>query len=200
MVRIFTTDGSCSRNPGPGGYAACEWRTRHIAGYVKNQHGNSEFQEWDELWLVWVKHETFENTTNNRMELQAILEVMKVAEADTSNAEYLVYSDSAYAINMIKPGGWIEGWARNGWINSKNKTVENLDIVKEIYKYRIKIFDKFQLVKVRGHAGDVKNEITDAIASRNKKKLEKFILENNIKINNKYLIFNKKYDIIKCKM
>ena len=65
-------------------------------------------------------------------------------------------------------------------MNSKKQTVENLDIIKELYKYRNIILDNCQLEKVKGHEGDIKNEITDAIASKNKNKLRKFMLENHI--------------------
>lgn len=162
-MRIFTTDGSCSKNPGPGSYCSIEWEDRD-----------------GKLYIVYNKIESYNNTTNNRMELMAILDVFKLMAETDSQTKFIIYSDSAYCINMLKPGGWIEGWSKNNWMNSKKQTVENLDIIKELYKYRNIILDNCQLEKVKGHKGDIKNEITDAIASKNKNKLRKFMLENHI--------------------
>lgn len=162
-MRIFTTDGSCSKNPGPGSYCSIEWEDRD-----------------GQLYIVYNKIESYNNTTNNRMELMAILDVFKLMAETDSQTKFIIYSDSAYCINMLKPGGWIEGWSKNNWMNSKKQTVENLDIIKELYKYRNIILDNCQLEKVKGHEGDIKNEITDAIASKNKNKLRKFMLENHV--------------------
>lgn len=162
-MRIFTTDGSCSKNPGPGNYCSIEWEDRN-----------------GQLYIVYNKIESYDNTTNNRMELMAILDVFKLMAETDNQTKFIIYSDSAYCINMLKPGGWIEGWSKNNWMNSKKQTVENLDIIKELYKYRNIILDNCQLEKVKGHKGDIKNEITDAIASKNKNKLRKFMLENHI--------------------
>ena len=73
-----------------------------------------------------------ENTTNNRMEMMAVLKCMELAAADKAN-NYICYSDSAYVVNMCND--WIRKWAQNGWQNSKKQTVENLDLVKKIYNY-----------------------------------------------------------------
>ena len=115
-MRIFTTDGSCSKNPGPGSYCSIEWEDRD-----------------GQLYIVYNKIESYNNTTNNRMELMAILDVFKLMAETDSQTKFIIYSDSAYCINMLKPGGWIEGWSKNNWMNSKKQTVENLDIIKELY-------------------------------------------------------------------
>lgn len=166
MDRIFTTDGSCSGNPGPGSYAVCEWK--EIDG---------------KLHLIYASKVDEPHTTNNRMELSAILAVFKIAAASPEEDRFQIYSDSAYCINILKPGGWIETWSRNGWIKSnKKQTIENLDLIQELYNYRNKIFSKCQLIKVSGHAGDIKNEVTDAVATGNYNKLKKFVFNNGIKI------------------
>ena len=156
MNKIFYTDGACSGNPGPGGYA--------VVSLEENE-------------LVYSYVEDFPNTTNNRMELMAILHVMKLAAEDKEN-DYLVYSDSAYAINSIT--NWIYSWARNGWMNSKKKQVENIDLMQEIYQYVKFPMSNFKLEKVHGHDGLLGNELADALASKNKQKYLNLIKKHNI--------------------
>ena len=87
-VTIYT-DGSCSKNPGPGGYGAilmCDGVEKEISG------GAAE-------------------TTNNRMELSAPIEALKLLKQP---CEVDMYSDSAYVVNSFDQG-WIYGWAKNGW-------------------------------------------------------------------------------------
>lgn len=162
MGSTWWVDGACSGNPGPGGAAAIEL-THEI--------------ETNKIFLthVWSKYE--EKTTNNRMELDAILYVIKLAYNDPENV-YVVYSDSSYAVNCVN--SWMFGWANNGWRNSKNKPVENLDIIKELYNYFTKNLWNFQLFWVKGHSGELGNEIADAIASKNKQKYLTLIKKNNI--------------------
>ena len=111
------------------------------------------------------------------MELMAILHVMKLAAEDKEN-DYLVYSDSAYAINSIT--NWIYGWARNGWMNSKKKQVENIDLMQEIYQYVEFPMPNFKLEKVHGHDGLLGNELADSLASKNKQKYLNLIKKHNI--------------------
>ena len=146
----FYTDGACSGNPGPGGYGVVEYDIK----------SNTIFYTYSEY---------FKNVTNNQMELKAILHVIKLAAADKENS-YLVYSDSAYAVNSINT--WMYEWARNGWINSKKKPVENLDLIQEIYSYLEFPMKNFDLRKINGHSGHLGNELADALATGNIKKKE----------------------------
>ena len=150
MKKIFYTDGSSKGNPGPGGYGVVEY---DIQSNI----------------IFYIYSEYFKNVTNNQMELKAILHVIKLAAADKENS-YLVYSDSAYAVNSINT--WMYGWARNGWINSKKKSVENLDIIQEIYSYLEFPMENFDLRKIDGHSGHLGNELADALATGNMKKKE----------------------------
>ena len=150
MKKIFYTDGSSKGNPGPGGYGVVEYDIK----------SNTIFYTYSEY---------FKNVTNNQMELKAILHVIKLAAADKENS-YLVYSDSAYAVNSINT--WMYGWARNGWINSKKKPVENLDLIQEIYSYLEFPMKNFDLRKINGHSGHLGNELADALATGNIKKKE----------------------------
>ena len=146
----FYTDGACSGNPGPGGYGVVEYDIQ------SNR-------------IFYIYSEYFKNVTNNQMELKAILHVIKLAAADKENS-YLVYSDSAYAVNSINT--WMYGWARNGWVNSKKKPVENLDLIQEIYSYLEFPMENFDLRKINGHSGHLGNELADALATGNMKKKE----------------------------
>ena len=155
-IKKYWVDGACSSNPGPGGYA--------VVSLEENE-------------LVYSYVEDFLNTTNNRMELMAILHVMKLAAENKEN-DYLVYSDSAYAINSVT--NWIYSWARNGWMNSKKKQVENIDLMQEIYQYVEFPMPNFKLEKVHGHDGLLGNELADALASKNKQKYLNLIKKHNI--------------------
>lgn len=141
----YYTDGSCLGNgktENTGGYAivAVDADTDTIA-YVK------QFREI--------------NTTNNRMELSAILWVMK-HYGNASVAPPIVYSDSAYCVNTFNE--WMFNWAKNGWKKSNNKIPENIDIIHHFYRlyeegYRI------DLRKIKGHSNNKYNELADKLAT-----------------------------------
>ncbi|WP_054694161.1 ribonuclease HI [Syntrophomonas palmitatica] len=141
---IIYTDGACSGNPGPGGWGAVLFYGEHI----KEISGGEEA------------------TTNQRMELTAVIEALKALKV--SGWEVTVYSDSAYIVNAFKQG-WIENWQKNGWKNSKKEAVANqdlwLNLLALLQKNRVKI------EKVKGHAGDEFNERCDQLARAAIKKL-----------------------------
>lgn len=154
---IIFTDGACSGNPGPGGY-----------GVVAIEDGQ----------IIAVNSQSCENTTNNREELKAIIQAFELASI--FQKEVTIYSDSAYAVNMIND--WIWNWAKNDWKNSKKKEVENIDLVKIIYNYITKENYNCQVIKVKGHAGEVGNELADALATLNHKKFIDICEKNNLKV------------------
>lgn len=165
---IFYTDGSCSGNPGPGGYGVVclnKCYSQTISEYIERYTINYNYSKYSE------------NTTNNREELKAILHVLKLA-AEHKEWDFTVYSDSAYAVNSIND--WIYGWARNGWINSKKKPVENLDLMKEIYSYIEFPMENFELKKIEGHSGHLGNELADAYATNNQKKINDLVYRYSI--------------------
>ena len=142
---IIYTDGSCSINPGPGGFGVV----------VLDDNEN----------LILTHSEKTDNTTNNREELKAILWAMiqygKPADSGVP-AGAQVFSDSAYCVNTLN--SWMFGWEKRGWLKSDNKTPENLDLIKPYFKlyqqgYRI------NLQKVKGHSGNKWNELADALAT-----------------------------------
>ena len=156
-MRMIWTDGACKGNPGPGGY-----------GVVIVEGGK-----------VRYKHsETCEDTTNNREELKAILHAFKIACENYRFETVYIYSDSAYCVNMINH--WIWDWAKNDWKNSKKKTVENLDLMKEIYGYLSRDFFNVVIKKCPGHSEVVGNELADALATGNMKNFLAMIEDYNI--------------------
>ena len=177
VIHIYT-DGACSGNPGPGGFGVVCLNTCYsqtISDYIERYTINYTYSEQSK------------STTNNREELKAILHVLKIA-AEHKEYDFTIYSDSAYCINILKPGGWIETWSRNGLIKSnKKQTIENLDLIKTIYKYLNIEFFNCQVVKEKGHCGVPGNEIADALATGNKEKINKIIEKNNLSIRLKKL-------------
>lgn len=134
MIKIYT-DGACSGNPGPGG-----WSVVIISG---------------EKVKVLSGHEI--ETTNNRMELTAILNALEWCEKkEISNV--VIYSDSAYVVNAINQF-WIKKWLANGWTNSKKEEVKNSDLWKRFVYYNKQVKAKF--IKVKGHNKDTLNEMAD---------------------------------------
>lgn len=136
---IFYTDGSAHPNPGPGGFGVV----------IVGQKG--------EVLETYSKH--FDHTTNNEMELLAIL--YAVCRAAREGESALIYSDSAYAINTCS--NWMFSWQRNKWLKSDGKTPENLDIVKAIFDIN-NIID-INFIKVKGHGTNPYNQLADKLAS-----------------------------------
>jgi ribonuclease HI len=131
MKEIFLyTDGSCLKNPGCGGYCA-------ILRYKENEK-------------VISGHE--ENTTNNRMELKAVIEGLKALKEPCI---IHLYSDSKYVLDAI--GGWIFGWIKKNF-----KDVKNVDLWKEYLE--ISKQHKIKTNWVKGHNGHIENERCDTIA------------------------------------
>ncbi|BDB96038.1 ribonuclease HI [Candidatus Hydrogenosomobacter endosymbioticus] len=143
MIEIFT-DGACSGNPGPGGWAGlirvpgCE--DFHVSG------GDS-------------------HTTNNRMEMKAAINSIKFVierEKLCIDSEVILYSDSKYVIDGIT--SWILNWRKNGWRTSSGKPVENKDLWEELHSVCCKL--KVRWVWVKGHSNHSENEIVNAAAQK----------------------------------
>ena len=147
------TDGSSRGNPGPGGW-----------GLIAMNE--------DETEIIFTEHDTEDHTTNNRMELTAILCALGFAESHP-NDTIIIFSDSAYAVNSCNT--WMRGWAANGWRNSKKVTVENVDLMKALYSYLSRDFFNAEIRKCAGHAGAIGNELADAIATSNTKRYEELV-------------------------
>ena len=132
------TDGSSVPNPGPGGWGAV---------YVVDDE------------VIDERFGFGGDTTNNRMELQALIEGLKLVPEGVSA---IVYSDSNLAVQTINE--WAAGWERRGWTR-KTGPVENLDLVKEAYSaYRNR--PDVELRWIKAHVGFRWNEYADALANR----------------------------------
>jgi len=133
---IIYTDGACSGNPGPGGWAA-------ILIYGDNKKEISGGSP---------------ETTNNIMELTAILEGLKALKVE---CEVEVYSDSAYSVNAFNQG-WIYNWMKKGWKTAGGELVKNKEIWQELYNLTQK--HKVTFNKVKGHSDDELNNRCDELA------------------------------------
>lgn len=106
---------------------------------------------------------TEENTTNQKMELKAIIEALKYAKNNFPNEEIGILSDSAYCVNGMNQR-WFDKWILNRWLNSKNEPVKNKELWQELIGLDKELNVKY--VKVRGHSGDEFNEIADFEVNR----------------------------------
>lgn len=136
MVDIYT-DGACKGNPGPGGWAAV----------LLMDEGPLELKGGEY------------RTTNNRMEMKAVIEALSNLPAGKTKAR--VHSDSAYLINCFQQK-WYVKWQHNGWRTSSGKDVENQDLWKQL----LSMIDKIdvQFLKVKGHSTVVWNNRCDELA------------------------------------
>jgi ribonuclease HI len=134
-VTIYT-DGACSGNPGPGGYAA-------VLIYGSRRLELSQ---------------GYRATTNNRMEL---LGVISALEQLTSPCKVTLYSDSEYVVNAITKG-WLESWQKRGWRKADKKPVLNIDLWQRLVPLLEKHDIEFKWV--RGHNNVAENERCDVLA------------------------------------
>ena len=134
---VIYTDGACKGNPGPGGWGA---------------------------WLRWGDHEREmfggePATTNNRMELTAVIESLASLKRRVPVA---IYTDSEYVKNGIST--WIHGWKKRGWLTADKKPVKNIELWQKLEAPAASHDVSWHWVK--GHAGDPGNERADALANR----------------------------------
>lgn len=132
------TDGGCEPNPGPGGW-----------GVVWVHDGEVVAERWG--------HDP--DTTNNRMELKALIEAVKLIPPST---EATIYSDSNLAVRTINE--WAAGWEAKGW-KRKTGPVQNLDLVKELYK-EFTVRPELSLEWIKAHVGHEWNERADDLSRR----------------------------------
>lgn len=119
----------------------------------------------DELRLEEWGNE--KETTNNRMEMMAVVEALK--NFTDLDEEIVICTDSAYIHNCMKQK-WYVNWQRNGWVNAAREPVKNKDLWEQIIPYFSNPFVSFE--KIRGHSGDKWNEYVDKLAVKAAKALE----------------------------
>ncbi len=137
------TDGACIGNPGPGGYAAVILNSK--SEKLKTVTGSAN------------------DSTNNRMELKAVIEALKILP---ENSTIELYSDSSYVLKGLS--SWIEAWKKNGWKTSSKKEVANQDLWQELDDLASNFNLNYQ--KVKGHSGDFYNEEVDKLAKKEAEK------------------------------
>jgi ribonuclease HI len=136
------TDGACKGNPGPGG-----WGVLIRIDGVDARHCGGERE-----------------TTNNRMELQAAIEGLRLLE---TTSEVVLVTDSQYVRKGITE--WIGNWKRNGWRTAAKKPVKNADLWRGLDEQSQRHSIKWNWVK--GHSGHAENEIADQLANEGLEKI-----------------------------
>ena len=139
---VYYTDGACSGNgtkKSSGGY-----------GVVAIDNDN----------ITWQYQEFKSPTTNNEMELMAILKALEhIKEQPQDFLKPIIYSDSAYSVNLIN--NWMYSWERNGWVRLRNQEIKNLAIIQQIFTLAYLA----DIQKVSGHSGIKWNEYADDLAT-----------------------------------
>ena len=136
MVNIYS-DGACKGNPGPGG-----WGALIIEGDKKNEIFGGEA-----------------NTTNNRMEILAVIMALKAINAVS---EITIFTDSTYVQKGISE--WIDKWKINGWRTSNKKEVKNKDLWVQLDTLTAQL--KINWIWVKGHSGHSENDRADYLANQ----------------------------------
>ena len=135
MLITLYTDGACLGNPGPGGWAGLLSYGDHVKEYAGGEL----------------------NTTNNRMELMAAIEGLRLIK---SSSRVVIYTDSQYLRMGITQ--WINKWMRMGWVKSDKKPVKNVDLWKALHDQTLRHDIEWQWVKA--HSGIEQNERVDQLA------------------------------------
>lgn len=133
---VIYSDGACKGNPGPGGWGA----------WLRSGRHERELFGGEAL------------TTNNRMELTAVIEALRALKR---SCDVAVYTDSQYVRQGIT--AWIHNWKRRGWITSDKKPVKNADLWRALDEQVARHTIDWHWIK--GHSGDEGNERADALAN-----------------------------------
>lgn len=141
ILQIFC-DGASKGNPGNSGSG--------VVIFYKNQNPTLLYGDFKE------------EATNNIAELNALLKALKIASLDTTKEKITIYADSKYAIDCIST--WAYSWKKNGW-SKKGGEIKNLDIIIEAHELFLKIKDNIALEHIKGHSGNIGNELADIMAN-----------------------------------
>jgi ribonuclease HI/uncharacterized phage-like protein YoqJ len=133
-LRVVYTDGACSGNPGPGGWA---WAVAPSGPFEAGAEAKS---------------------TNQRMELKAVLDALTKLDGELE-----VRSDSTYVVNCFRDRWW-ESWLARGWINKQKKPVANRDLWEPLISEYRRRADEISFTWVKGHSDDPLNDVVDRLA------------------------------------
>jgi ribonuclease HI len=141
-VTVAYTDGACSGNPGPGGWA-----------WAVAPHGDPHDSGGEPA------------TTNQRMELRAVLEALQSLGVGSEAGPLRIVSDSTYVVNCFRDQ-WHVKWERNGWRNAGKQPVANADLWRPLVALAVPAIRDGMLSFgwVKGHSGDPMNDLVDALA------------------------------------
>lgn len=141
IIEIYT-DGSSLGNPGPGGWGIVitsgDKAIHELGGYEKD-------------------------TTNNRMELSAVIESLKYILKKYQKDSVIIHADSTYVLGGVTT--WIHNWEKNGWRTANKKPVLNKDLWQELIALVREFKGALSWQKVKGHDGHIHNERADVIAT-----------------------------------
>lgn len=138
IIESIYTDGACTGNPGPGGWA--------VVVYFSDGS-------------VHEMGDAASHTTNNKMEMQAAIAALKFLHDSGQTQSITLYTDSEYLINCVTK--WVKGWKKKGWKKADGNPVQNQDLLETLDELNSR---KVNWHHVRGHSGNVGNERCDVIA------------------------------------
>lgn len=141
ILEIFC-DGASKGNPGNSGSG--------VVVFYKNQNPTLLYGDFKE------------EATNNIAELNALLKALKIAYLNINKDKITIYADSKYAIDCIST--WAYSWKKNGW-SKKGGEIKNLEIIIEAHELYLKIKDSVVLEHIKGHSGNIGNELADIMAN-----------------------------------
>jgi len=137
------TDGGCRGNPGPGAW-----------GFVIQDH---------KATILAEESDSNEHTTNNQMEMLAVLEGLNWIAEFGHHKQVRVYSDSTYVVKGMNE--WVQGWKARGWKKADKKAPDNLEIWQKLDAKRDE-FESLEFYWVKGHAGHPQNERCDQLVNQ----------------------------------
>ncbi|WP_071191185.1 ribonuclease HI [Trichormus sp. NMC-1] len=138
IIQSIYTDGACTGNPGPGGWA--------VVVYFNDGS-------------IHEMGDASRHTTNNKMEMQAAIAALQFLKTSGQTEPITLYTDSEYLINSVTK--WMQGWKKKGWKKSDGNPVQNQDLLETLDELNSRLV-KWQ--HVRGHSGNIGNERCDVIA------------------------------------
>ena len=136
---VIYTDGACKGNPGPGG-----WGALLTSGATEKELFGGEL-----------------GTTNNRMEMTAVIEALAALKKPSA---VILYLDSQYVLKGITE--WIHGWKARGWRTAAKAPVKNVDLWQKLDALLVSSSHRIDWRWVKGHSGDPGNELADALANK----------------------------------
>ena len=164
-MKVYYTDGSCRGKNQKG--------VDNVGGW-----GGVCFANEEEECILAFESDTEANTTNNRQELKGLLWALNHAKEHFPSEKCVIFSDSSYAVTAYNE--WIHSWSKKNWQNSKKQTVENLDLVLELWEFAKEPFSNISVKHTAGHVGTVGNELVDALATGKHIRFDTLVRENFI--------------------